>query len=67
MNDIPIKINVGNVRLSQVSAIDLIRAIDFEITRQRSLIERNIPILEETRTWDKEREITRTCVNYQQG
>jgi len=49
-NRVEIK-NVGSFR-------DIEKALHFEITRQLSLIERNIPIPAETRHWDEARKIT---------
>ena len=49
-NRVEIK-NVGSFR-------DIEKALHFEITRQQSLIERNIPIQAETRHWDEARKIT---------
>lgn len=49
-NRIEIK-NVGSFR-------DIEKALHFEITRQQSLAERNIPIPAETRHWDEARKIT---------
>ncbi len=40
------------------SFYDLEKAIHFELTRQESLKERNIPIIQETRHWDDKRKIT---------
>ena len=37
---------------------DLEKAIHFELTRQQSLVERNIPVISETRQWDDKRKIT---------
>src|SRR3990172_2665464 len=48
------KIEIKNV----ASFHDLEKAIHFEITRQQSLVERNIPIISETRQWDDRRKIT---------
>lgn len=49
-NKVEIK-NVGSFR-------DIEKALYFEITRQQSLAERNIPIPSETRHWDEARKIT---------
>lgn len=49
-NRIEIK-NVGSFR-------DIEKALHFEITRQQSLVERNIPTPAETRHWDEARKIT---------
>ncbi|MGI0042017.1 MAG: Asp-tRNA(Asn)/Glu-tRNA(Gln) amidotransferase subunit GatB, partial [Nitrosopumilaceae archaeon] len=49
-NRVEIK-NVGSFR-------DMEKALHFEITRQQSLAERNIPIPSETRHWDEARKIT---------
>lgn len=49
-NRVEIK-NVGSFR-------DIEKALHFEITRQQSLVERNIPINAETRHWDEARKIT---------
>jgi len=49
-NRVEIK-NVGSFR-------DIEKALHFEITRQQSLAERNIPIPAETRHWDEARKIT---------
>ena len=49
-NRVEIK-NVGSFR-------DIEKALHFEITRQQSLAERNIPIPSETRHWDEARKIT---------
>jgi len=49
-NRVEIK-NVGSFR-------DVEKALHFEITRQTSLIERNIPVQAETRHWDDARRIT---------
>jgi aspartyl-tRNA(Asn)/glutamyl-tRNA(Gln) amidotransferase subunit B len=49
-NRVEIK-NVGSFR-------DIEKALHFEITRQQSLVERNIPIPAETRQWDEARKIT---------
>ncbi len=43
--------NVGSFR-------DIEKALHFEITRQQSLLDRNIPIQAETRHWDEARRIT---------
>ena len=37
---------------------DIEKALHFEITRQQSLVERNIPVAAETRHWDEARKIT---------
>ena len=49
-NRVEIK-NVGSFR-------DIEKALHFEITRQKSLLERSIPIVAETRHWDDARRIT---------
>ncbi|MDE1726828.1 MAG: Asp-tRNA(Asn)/Glu-tRNA(Gln) amidotransferase subunit GatB [Thaumarchaeota archaeon] len=49
-NRVEIK-NVGSFR-------DIEKALHFEITRQQSLVERNIPVVAETRHWDEARKIT---------
>jgi aspartyl-tRNA(Asn)/glutamyl-tRNA(Gln) amidotransferase subunit B len=49
-NRVEIK-NVGSFR-------DIEKALHFEITRQQSLVERNIPMPSETRHWDEARKIT---------
>ena len=49
-NRVEIK-NVGSFR-------DIEKSLHFEITRQQSLAERNIPIPSETRHWDEARKIT---------
>jgi aspartyl-tRNA(Asn)/glutamyl-tRNA(Gln) amidotransferase subunit B len=49
-NRVEIK-NVGSFR-------DIEKALHFEITRQQSLVERNIPVAAETRHWDEARKIT---------
>jgi aspartyl-tRNA(Asn)/glutamyl-tRNA(Gln) amidotransferase subunit B len=50
----------GNkVEIKNVSSFhDLEKAIHFEITRQQSLVERDIKIISETRQWDDRRKIT---------
>lgn len=50
----------GNkVEIKNVSSFhDLEKAIHFEITRQQSLVERDIEIISETRQWDDRRKIT---------
>lgn len=48
------KVEIKNV----TSFHDLEKAIHFEITRQQSLLERNIQIISETRQWDDRRKIT---------
>ncbi len=49
-NRVEIK-NVGSFR-------DIEKALHFEMTRQQSLVERNIPVQAETRHWDDARKIT---------
>jgi aspartyl-tRNA(Asn)/glutamyl-tRNA(Gln) amidotransferase subunit B len=49
-NRVEIK-NVGSFR-------DMEKALHFEITRQQSLLERQIPVVAETRHWDEARRIT---------
>ncbi len=49
-NRVEIK-NVGSFR-------DIEKALHFEITRQQSLVDRNIPVQAETRHWDDARKIT---------
>ena len=49
-NRVEIK-NVGSFR-------DIEKALHFEITRQKSLVDRNIPVQAETRHWDDARKIT---------
>ena len=49
-NRVEIK-NVGSFR-------DIEKALHFEITRQQSLLDRNIPVQGETRHWDEARKIT---------
>ena len=49
-NRVEIK-NVGSFR-------DIEKALHFEITRQQSLLDRNIPVQAETRHWDEARKIT---------
>jgi aspartyl-tRNA(Asn)/glutamyl-tRNA(Gln) amidotransferase subunit B len=48
------KVEVKNIG----SFYDLEKAIDFELIRQKSLKEREIPIIQETRHWDDRRKIT---------
>lgn len=48
------KVEIKNV----TSFYDLEKAIHFEITRQQSLVERDIPVASETRQWDDRRKIT---------
>lgn len=48
------KVEIKNVN----SFHDLEKALDFEITRQQSLAEKKIPIEQETRHWDENRNIT---------
>jgi len=48
------KVEIKNV----TSFHDLEKAIHFEITRQQSLVERDIKIISETRQWDDRRKIT---------
>lgn len=55
-----VSIDGGNkIEIKNVSSFhDLEKAIHFEITRQQSLVERNIPVISETRQWDDRRKIT---------
>jgi aspartyl-tRNA(Asn)/glutamyl-tRNA(Gln) amidotransferase subunit B len=55
-----ISIDKGNrVEIKNVASFrDIEKALHFEITRQQSLAERNIPIPSETRHWDEARKIT---------
>ena len=55
-----ISIEGGNkVEIKNVTSFhDLEKALHFEITRQESLVSRNIPIDQETRHWDDRRKIT---------
>jgi len=55
-----ISIDKGNrVEIKNVASFrDIEKALHFEITRQQSLAERNIPIPAETRHWDEARKIT---------
>ncbi len=55
-----VSINKGNkVEIKNVGSFrDIEKALHFEITRQQSLAERNIPIPSETRHWDEARKIT---------
>ncbi|MFB5611368.1 MAG: Asp-tRNA(Asn)/Glu-tRNA(Gln) amidotransferase subunit GatB, partial [Nitrosopumilaceae archaeon] len=55
-----ISIKGGNkVEIKNVNSFhDLEKALHFEITRQESLVSRNIPIEQETRHWDDRRKIT---------
>jgi len=55
-----ISIEGGNkVEIKNVNSFhDLEKALHFEITRQESLVSRNIPIEQETRHWDDRRKIT---------
>ena len=55
-----ISIEGGNkVEIKNVNSFhDLEKALHFEITRQESLISRDIPIEQETRHWDDKRKIT---------
>jgi len=48
------KVEIKNIN----SFHDLEKAIHFEITRQESLLSREIPIVQETRHWDDRRKIT---------
>ncbi len=48
------KVEIKNV----TSFHDLEKAIHFEITRQQSLVDRNIAVISETRQWDDRRKIT---------
>lgn len=55
-------VSVGNGSRVEVKNIgsfyDLEKAIEFELIRQESLIERKIPVTQETRHWDDKRKIT---------
>lgn len=55
-----ISIEKGNkVEIKNVNSFhDLEKALHFEITRQESLVSRNIPVEQETRHWDDRRKIT---------
>jgi len=55
-----VSVEGGNkVEIKNVSSFhDLEKAIHFEITRQQSLVDRDIPIISETRQWDEKRKIT---------
>ncbi len=55
-----ISIDKGNrIEIKNVASFrDIEKALHFEITRQQSLAERNIPIPAETRHWDEARKIT---------
>ncbi len=55
-----ISIEGGNkVEIKNVNSFhDLEKALHFEITRQESLVSRDIPIEQETRHWDERRKIT---------
>jgi aspartyl-tRNA(Asn)/glutamyl-tRNA(Gln) amidotransferase subunit B len=55
-----ISIKGGNkVEIKNVNSFhDLEKALHFEITRQESLVSRDIPIEQETRHWDDQRKIT---------
>ena len=55
-----VSVEGGNkVEIKNVSSFhDLEKAIHFELTRQQSLVERNIPVISETRQWDDKRKIT---------
>jgi len=55
-----ISIKGGNkVEIKNVNSFhDLEKALHFEITRQESLVSRDIPIEQETRHWDERRKIT---------
>lgn len=49
----------GRVEIKNVSSFhDLEKALHFEATRQRSLLDRGIPVPQETRHWDEGRRIT---------
>lgn len=48
------KVEIKNIG----SFYDLEKAVNFEITRQESLVSRNIAVLQETRHWDDRRKIT---------
>ncbi len=58
--DVNVSIQGGNrVEIKNIGSFhDLEKAIHFEITRQESLVARNIPIIQETRHWDDRRKIT---------
>jgi len=58
--DCNVSIPLGNkVEIKNVNSFhDLEKALDFEITRQQSLAEKKIPIEQETRHWDENRNIT---------
>ena len=55
-----VSVEGGNkVEIKNVSSFhDLEKAIHFEITRQQSLVERDIAVVSETRQWDDRRKIT---------
>ena len=55
-----VSVEGGNkVEIKNVSSFhDLEKAIHFEITRQQSLVDRDIPVISETRQWDDKRKIT---------
>ena len=58
--DANVSIEGGNkVEIKNIGSFhDLEKAVHFEITRQRSLHSRGIPIIQETRHWDDKRKIT---------
>ena len=49
---------VGEIRVINVPILDYGKAMRFEIVRQKSLCDMNIPIIPETREWDQKRKIT---------
>ena len=55
-----VSIEKGNkVEIKNINSFhDLEKALHFEITRQESLVSREIPIIQETRHWDDKRKIT---------
>ena len=55
-----VSIEGGNkVEIKNVASFhDLEKALHFEITRQESLVSRDIPIVQETRQWDDRRKVT---------
>ncbi len=58
--DANVSIEGGNkVEIKNINSFhDLEKAVHFEITRQESLLAREIPIVQETRHWDDQRKIT---------
>ena len=58
--DANVSIKGGNkVEIKNIGSFhDLEKAVHFEITRQESLVSRDIPIVQETRQWDDRRKIT---------